>query len=271
MTKDVKSVADWAVWLSNCLVGLVFEYQTRGETPIRANVCSGFVLEIAGEWFLITAGHVHEIFEQHERGNIELLGVRCLDGFGSKPKTSEGFPFDLDALLSAFYYDKELGLDVAFVHLRPGYRNLLEANGIRVFTEENWQSSEEQSFDAYMLLGLLQESVIEDGSNWRVGSLVSVIEKCDTPAPCLVKDFQRFYGKIPPSNQFKSFVGMSGGPLLGFRKCDDGRLRYWIAGLQNGWHKETRTIAVGSIDTIKHAFGDWFLRQQESLESSGSA
>lgn len=257
MKTEGKGIREWASWLSNCLVGLVFEYRTRGEPQIRANVCSGFVLEILGEWFLVTAGHVQEIFEYHARGDIEILGVKLLDGFGSAPKTSEGFDFDLDTVYSAFYHDKDLGLDVAFIHLRPYYRNLIEANGIRVFTQANWGTSTGQTFEAYMLLGLLQESVTESGASWRVGTMISSVRKCDATASCLVKEVDRFYGEIPASEVYESIVGMSGGPLLGFRRDEEGNLRYWIVGLQNSWDAKSRTIAVGSIETIQVAFNDW--------------
>jgi hypothetical protein len=257
MIDQSKDIANWASWLSNCLIGLVFEYRTRGESAARANVCSAFVLELRNEWILVTAGHVREIFEHQANGDIEILGVKLLDGFGSQPKTRRGFEFDLDAVQSAFYYDDELGLDVAFVHLRPFYRNLLEANGVRVFTEANWQTSACQSFEAYMLLGLLQESVQDDGNHWQVGSMITVVRECKNPPDCLVKSMNRLYGEIPDSTEYKSIVGMSGGPLLGFRRDGEGKLRYWIVGLQNGWHAKSHSIAVGPIATIQEALSDW--------------
>jgi hypothetical protein len=252
-----QKASDWTSWLSDCLLGIAFEYRPRDQEQTHAYVASAFVIEMQDEWFLITAGHVKEMFDCSKRGDVEILSTRLLDGFGSGPITKEGFDFDMDTVMSAFYYEESSGLDVGFIHLRPMYRRLLEANRIRTFSELNWESSKGQEFEFYLLLGLLYESVRANGKNWQVASMIASIKETDEPADCLVKKVDRFYGSIPSSPVYQSIKGMSGGPLLGFRRDRDGSLRYWIVGLQSGWDAPSHTIAVTWIAAIKTAFYRW--------------
>lgn len=259
METSKKGVEQWVPWLSNCLLGMSFEFCRKGESESRLVVCSAFVIEIGAEWVLVTAGHVYDdILKPYQENLIKIDQVRILDGFGDRPKTNAGFPIDLESVMTAFYYDKKLGLDVGFIALNPHDRRLLEANNIRVFPASCWYGSHNDLADAYILLGLPQEKVVADSSNWQVATQLLQVKATSEPPAHLVKDVPRFYGVIQNLGETKSIVGMSGGPLLGFHRNEEGELRYWIVGLQNGWDSRTHTIAVCPMDIVLTAFVDWY-------------
>jgi len=55
------------------------------------------------------------------------------------------------------------------------------------------------------------------------GSLPSEFEKTEAPT---------FYGKIHLGDDLTSIVGMSGGPLLSFKRTESGELKYWLCGTE---------------------------------------
>jgi hypothetical protein len=270
IAENNRDVPGYVGFLSNHLLGLAFEYKTAGVEGTHTTACSAFVIEYVDEWILVTTGHIQRDLQgPAQRGEIEILRVRILDGFGNNPKTQEGFVFDIESPLQAFFYRESLGLDVGFMHLRPFYRNQLEANGILPFKEQNWLSAKQMEFDGYLLLGVLQESISPmDGQRTEISSIVTRVFPTDDIPAKLAGENHRFFGTIQPSTLFKSIVGMSGGPLLGFQRQSDGAIAYSIAGLQNSWDPLTRTIAACSSELLQEMFIEWINRERESLGDS---
>jgi hypothetical protein len=56
---------------------------------------------------------------------------------------------------------------------------------------------------------------------------------------------KRFVGHLSPLNDTESIAGMSGGPILGFKKTDDGQLKYYPVAIQSRW-LERRKIIIGT-------------------------
>jgi hypothetical protein len=246
-------------FLGNHLIGLSFEYRVGENSEILTTVCSGFIVEIGEEWLLVTAGHIHsEIKVPETEGKIRILRVRILDGFGSQAKTNEGVVFELQDAVQAFVYSKEMGIDVGFVVLRYFYRESLRANGILPFGLANLLESESSQFDGFILMGVLNESVeTNDRGMTSVLPQLMSVHKTDNIPPELASEVNRFFGTIPKSNEYKSIKGMSGGPLIGYRRCDENKRHYWIVGLQSGWHRPTHTIAVSPIRILRAMIDQW--------------
>jgi len=47
-------------------------------------------------------------------------------------------------------------------------------------------------------------------------------------------------GQIPNDVNIKDISGMSGGPICGFRRDDEGRWRFYIVALQSRWRRDSR-------------------------------
>ena len=68
---------------------------------------------------------------------------------------------------------------------------------------------------------------------------------------------ERFYGEVDfltgedGQPVFDDIDGMSGGPILAFKRDASG-LRYWVIGVQSVWHKPTRTIGACPIQDFVH-------------------
>jgi hypothetical protein len=79
------------------------------------------------------------------------------------------------------------------------------------------------------------------------------VEKISEPPVELAKKTERFYGRINlragGSANIDDIDGMSGGPIIGFKKNhpEVGKDAYWLIGVQSGWHRATMTIAACPI------------------------
>jgi hypothetical protein len=96
-------------------------------SPESILVFSGFVIDVSGEWFYVTAGHIlRDICAALASGS--LFGVWRLDDqtagnrFGGK-----AVPYDFNAEKWLVLRDATIGLDYATVHLGDFYRRQLEA------------------------------------------------------------------------------------------------------------------------------------------------
>jgi hypothetical protein len=68
-----------------------------------------------------------------------------------------------------------------------------------------------------------------------------------TEVPAAYKDHKipQFYAKLlVDETDLKSIDGMSGGPILGFRRREDGNGLYWIVGLQSSWLPTSRIVCA---------------------------
>lgn len=68
-----------------------------------------------------------------------------------------------------------------------------------------------------------------------------------TEVPAAYKDhkIRQFYAKLlVDETDLKSIDGMSGGPILGFRRREDGNGLYWIVGLQSSWLPTSRIVCA---------------------------
>jgi hypothetical protein len=211
---------------------------------------SGFVMSVRGVWCLVTAGHCIENLEQPLRAKRILLTSCVLaDYFGSAPRVAEPMPFDYEGAHALAIHDSAAGLDFALVPLRDFYRMSLEANGIRAISEENWVAQDPAACDFFALLGL-PECLVPDPRGLvphgdRVAGVVNPTLVWVHPVTLPPEDiptatFPWFIGRVGSAAELSSIVGMSGGPIFGFKKGMDGLLRYWIVAVQSWWRPATR-------------------------------
>jgi hypothetical protein len=211
---------------------------------------SGFIMSVRGVWCLVTAGHCIENLEQPLRAKqIRLTNCLLADYFGDAPRVREPMPFDYEGAHALAVHDPAAGLDFALVPLREFYRMSLEANGIRAISEENWVAQEPDACDFFAILGLPECLVPDPGALVPHGdrvaghvnpTLVWVSPVTLPPEELPAATFPWFIGRVGAAAALPSIVGMSGGPIFGFKKGEDGLLRYWIVAVQSRWRPDTR-------------------------------
>ncbi len=220
--------------------------------------CTCFVLEILGDWFLVTAGH---ILEDRYAALPHCKNVESSLFDAWHPRASRlPVPFPLlDATHFAFY-DKEFGLDIGLIHLEPFYVRQLKANGVKAFDETAWKNPPREMI-GYALIGLPDQFIKQrttSGGAVTVSVLPTVIYlKAVDPPPDMKTPFPRFYGKLPDrlvnphtGASLDEMSGFSGSPIIGFKVNPDGQMKYWLVAVQSGWHRGHRVVAGPLIPAI---------------------
>ena len=228
----------------------------------RFHSLSGFLVTVRNLVYLMTAGHALAQIEEAMQNGQKLTGWMLDDSFGWEARHREPIPFDF--LGAARRHIVADGMDYGIVHLTPYFVRLLIANGVKAIGEESWEREWPTHFDAYALLGLPAQLVTPlggvKGAVSRVMALMPV-QKIDDESivPDQLKHpSPRIYGRVTlPTDEpaFDSIVGMSGGPLFGFKYDAAGKRvgQYWVIGVQAAWDPETRIIAACPIQQMLRA------------------
>jgi hypothetical protein len=215
---------------------------------------SGFVISLYDGWILVTAGHaIQPLHERVERGELRIVECSLADYFALDVGSALGIPFNFNDATKRYLDDDALGLDFCLIFLGRHYRRLLEKN-VRAIPQENWERREQLQFDRYGVLGFPVE--LWDGQR-RVNVNGATVAGGVRPVLMMGQktDFLPDYKPTPKfpwigvelkdKTEIKSVVGMSGGPILGFKDQPGKAPLYTIVGVQSWWDKERR-IAYGS-------------------------
>lgn len=240
----------------------------------RVHVFSGFVVEISGEWFYITAGHIlRDVGTALDAGST-LDVWRLGDQTAGHSFRNTGVPYAFDIGQWLVLEDEAAGLDYATVHLGGLYRRQLEAGGIIPFQVDAW-SDHTVPHDRWALVGVPTESVGYDGKTLITARIV-VAPLTATGAPPLAgaKENNQFYAKLDddPEEIVKDLVGMSGGPIVMLKH--ERVWKYSIIGVQSGWYPALRVIAACPIRSFIDALRpivDEALQIAEGMKEGGSA
>lgn len=203
----------------------------------RILLFSGFVVEIVGEWFYITAGHIlRDIRTAIESGSTFDVW-RFGDQTASNKFNDTAIPYSFELEQWLVLEDSETGLDYAAVHLSGLYRKQLEAGEVTAIAKDAW-SDHLTDHDHWALIGIPSESVLYDGKtiiNARV--VLAPLIQADTPPLAEEKAQNQFYAKlIDGSEQFvKDVDGMSGGPIFALKNVS-GVWKYSVIGIQSAWY-----------------------------------
>ena len=211
---------------------------------------SGFLASFRGMWCVMTAGHImNQIMAvaESENGfvNTLLLGF----GFGEPLLQTVEFPVHTTEIMTAWRDCEDEGFDFAVIAIPPNIRRQLESSGHLAIAEKDWRKLPSIKMDKHVMIGLPEEFVCQKlgiDVNGRltlcsVDPVVMTVEACDIPED---KNQDLLCFKIGFPDRIKSIVGMSGGPIIGYRICEEG-IRYWVVGVQGWWNKSTR-VAFGT-------------------------
>jgi hypothetical protein len=208
-------------------------------------VFSGFVVEVVGEWFYVTAGHIlRDIRTATEEGgtfDIWRLG----DQTAGNKFNDTAIPYSFELGYWVVLEDSQTGLDYAAVHLAGLYRQQLEVGGVTAIAKDAW-SDHLTDHDHWALVGIPSESVAYDGKSIITARVViAPLVPADEPALADQKAQNQFYAKlVDGSEQFvKDVDGMSGGPIFSLKKVDETWM-YSVIGVQSAWYRTSRTLAA---------------------------
>ncbi len=209
-------------------------------------------------WYLVTAGHVLAGIDKSVKQGKKLDGFYLVDSWSGRCRSDVPVPLPFDSL------DKESvgnndDIDYGIIRLPNLIRDNLMANGVEAITKEQW-INQPAVCEFYWLLGTptelkAQQTVRQFSSSQpsmedsvQLAAAMLRLEHVVDPPTELLKAHHRIYARFaedtPQSRiPLSDIDGMSGGPLFGFKRID-GRLKYWIVGVQSGWLKGKRTIAA---------------------------
>ena len=268
MTHPLDSNArDFTEFFSRHLIGLcwyegpVDEDGNFTRTPIF-RCASGFLLQVEDRYCLVTAGHVlTEIADRLEANGHAAQQHSLFDIWSPRCTVKERIPFDFTDASAIVQNDPTLGIDIAVIELPELYLKTLSQT-IEPFTHERWIHQSDVEFDFYAILGIPAEAATQE-----VGGMS--ITTYPQPQVIFVEGAQpvvegegkirlpQFFGKILPGDPIGDIGGTSGGPILGFRKNEDGQLHYWPVAVQSRWRSASRTITGTSLPHFAMALHEW--------------
>jgi hypothetical protein len=236
----------------------------------------GIVLSVRGVCSFLTAGHALKDLSDHlEKGEITLESAVLADTFGPGTISETPIPFDLKNEPMFFIDDEKDGLDFSLVALRPYYVALLEKHGIVAVFEENWINQGKVQFDAYAMLGLPEEFITSEESSSTDGSLVGGVAPTMiwitaanvSPEDIRSTTYPRFIGQLHEGLPLTSIVGMSGGPIFGFRFGPP--MMYWVVAIQSSWLKDKGVVFGCPLPVLGGLLAKWIdaLSKSEKFQS----
>jgi hypothetical protein len=230
---------------------------------------SGTLLRVDDRVLWVTAGHILEaVYEALNSGKRTVGECVLADAFGEAFISEAPIPIDLTATPHHYVHDDSAGLDYGALLLHPHHVRLLEANGVRVVEEENWNRQHNVDFEGFMMIGLPEEFTSSDLSpegHGTVSPTIFGVRSVENPSDRQT-EHPRFIGKINPGNEaLQSAVGMSGGPIFGVAHID--ALRYWVVAIQSSWLKRDRIVFGCPMPVIGPMLTEWVRSQTEVLET----
>ncbi len=208
-------------------------------------VFSGFFVDVSGEWFYVTAGHIiRDIFAALASGSSFDVW-RLDDQTAGNQFNGKAVPYDFDAKEWLVLRDPSIGLDYAAVHLGDFYRRQLEAGGVTAIAKNSWGDYVTE-YDHWVLMGIPSETVAYDGSTAISARMVmSPLTSVDEPTDAGDKAQNQFYAKLNEGSEnfFKDADGLSGGPVFALKKHGE-EWKYKVIGIQSAWYPTNRTLAI---------------------------
>ena len=207
---------------------------TRRADPKARGFCiSGSLFEYNNIYTILTAGHViDDIRRMVEEGKFKIHACYLLDHFGHEGVYQEPIAFDYDGARKEYIYDKQDGLDFGVIMLRDYYLALIAKNGLKTNNEANWRRQHQVKFDFYLMLGLpscgTDVRFFEGPDKQRkIEFLPSAMcfrveRRARRPGGVPITHYRRFIRHISLKVKVDNIEGMSGGPIFGFSKSEEG-------------------------------------------------
>lgn len=229
---------------------------------------SCFVVEIEGQWILITAGHVITRLKEVASNGVHLSEFMLHDQLaGNRYPFGVPYPFAFEDWVVIDNADA----DIAVAPLSAMLAANLEAGGIRPIKEDAWGTPPLDQYQYWILAGIPAESHAR-ANNFHTLKL-TIVPLQPATAPSSSTDStstEKVFGKIVTQPDLDNAVvndvkGMSGAPIYGVKEVD-GALRYWLIGVQSSWLPSSRIVAFFPPLPLLHAIKE-AIRQLKAREA----
>ena len=221
---------------------------------MHVHVFSGFVIDIAGEWFYVTAGHIlRRIRIALESGSIFDIW-RLGDQTAGNRFNNTAVPYAFEIKDWCVLEDESVGLDYAAVHLGGLYRQLLETGGVIAIGRDAW-SDHLAEHEHWALVGIPSESVSYDGQTViKARFVMAPLSPTEPPPLAESKAKNQFFAKLADDSEgFVNDVdGMSGGPVIMLRHTGEA-WKYNVIGVQSAWYRSARVVAACPFASFAYA------------------
>ncbi|WP_157369670.1 hypothetical protein [Zavarzinella formosa] len=248
----------------------------RDDGVERPLIVTGFVMDVDGHWFYITAGHVlRDINElvKSKKAIIKNFGFKDDMGLHAVSAHQTMLP-DYEDIPKKWLDEESTAMDVAAMYIRPLYRAGLQANEIAPVEEYFWGDHSE-NFDHYCVCGVAVEltsplspssSVFDNSRSSTFYPVLLNLSPTTAPeAETGKKLADWFFAKVQTPTDLKGIEGMSGAAIFGLRNMPDGDVNVCVVALQSRWLPNSR-VAYGC--RIKD-FGPWVRSFKERLSAEG--
>jgi hypothetical protein len=220
--------------------------QNNGK-PVTYNF-SGFIVELNGEWLVVTAGHVFGNLEKAQKSGAELIYWQIDDSsVSANPQPPNVIPLDIEK--DVLYLDDDVpGIDYAAFKLPKLICMAMEKEGIVPIRKELWRTDELAQFSTWLLVGVPYETVKVDYNaphHEKYIVTIKVDRLAERPEGLEEKPYERLFAKIDFESigdngpKITDIGGMSGGPIFGLRG-DDQNFEYRLIGVQSCWNEKVR-------------------------------
>jgi hypothetical protein len=238
-----------------------------GKREERIFVFSGFLVDVNGIWFYVTAGHILRdirlALKQGATFDVWRLGDQTA---GNRFKnTAIPFAFDVDRWL--VIEKEEIGLDYATVALEVMYCQLLKAGGAIPLDKNAW-GDHVTEHDQWALVGISSKTVSYDGKSIiSARVVVAPIESVAVPPEAGPKAQNQFFGRLKDDSAavLTDVDGMSGGPIFALKKVEH-EWKYSVIGVQSGWYPSDRITAACPFSSLGLALQDVVAQARSAIE-----
>lgn len=230
-------------------------YRLRKDKEVHNLYTSGFLVELSGAWFLLTAGHwlEHEAtgLKRQLAAGYRIDKIALADAFAGHTGSPLPFAFELDDWL-AVYNDAE-GFDFAALPIHPFHRRGLEAVGASPIELHATGPAEFHDDSQLALVGVPAESFDKKGADTQMKLVIMPLSPYTGDA--LPAKGDTVLAQLPvnptdPAHRVANVVGMSGGPVFRIIKKADLQKKYWLVGIQSGWYEHSRVVRFCPIDSL---------------------
>ncbi len=228
--------------------------ETLEDASEKILVFSGFVVEVAGEWFYVTAGHILRDVRLATEAGAKFDVWRLDDQATGNSFRGAAVPLAFDIQRWLILCDDSIGLDYGVLHLDGLYRRQLEAGGVVAIAKGAWADYVDDH-DHWALLGIPSESMAyEKGTLIHARIVVVPLEPCDEPAAAGEKADNQFFSRFKddPKGIVTNVDGMSGGPIFALKKIE-GEWKYSVIGVQSAFYDRSRILGACPFPSLGRA------------------
>ena len=266
------------------LVGLTWYEGTadsNGEyvKPPTPFLGSGFVIQIGEDFWLATAGHIFKDHDKRMAKPAAKYSTPFLFDYWS-PESTVPDPlrydfFDDSTSLAFVSYSETEGLDFALIQM-PELIGKALSKTIKPFRRIDWVEGAKTKFDFHAVLGIpIARAQVtctsKDGkTTTKTAPIPELIflDEVEWPHPKIEKTEQpQFVAKLHERSDISTVEGMSGGPILGFKR-EGSQIRYYPVAIQSRWNPKRRIVVGCPLDLVGNRF-ETFIETMES-EFDGS-